>query len=1053
MKVKICAFLALIIFSCPFHALGQEVAEDETALFTSVAPDALLVLDLSGSMNWTPAGNKMYISSSHACGSTNVPYYADSSTDHDKACTIDSTSVPKYSDSTCSGPFYYSSSGTHTTNCSRLAIAKRAIFSILDDNQSGTINIQDESSLGVRFGYMRFYNCSSNESGDYSSGCNKVVRTIAAKYSLIFCGNSNSTTGCQVTSTGSSCVNAESASGGTPLAGAMQEAKSYLDYHKNRDSAASCRQKFAILVTDGSDTFACSGSGTEDQTDMYKRRRETVAKAKALADAGYRVFVVGFGGDMPHWLRYTLNWAAYYGGTDNPLVVNSGDITTFSPSSWTSCQTSATDHHNISGDGDHYYALSGDPGELPLNGYAFLATNPAELEGALRQAINIIREAIYSFSQVSVQSTRIQDENNLYEGSFQPVNSDPFWLGHLKKFAINTDGTVGAVVWDAGTYLQAKDGSTRNIKTCLNNTALVDFTATAINQYETDNSPLADGSAFTILGSSATAVEGFVRGLSTYNTENWKLGDVFRSTPITIGTPSAYYYDMLDGNGAFDLFRASHKRSSTLNADGTGNNRIILAGANDGQMHAFRTGSGDEAWSFVPPNLIAKLLLIAHSDHPTSLSHAYFVDGPVTVADVWWGSTYTSKSSSEWKTIMAFGEGRGAHDHLWSSRQDCTQSFSAIYESSSYRHFCGYYALNVTDSLSPSYLWRLNPSGSPSTDGPYLGDPWSKVMVGKIWDNTGGGRVERWVGFIGAGYNGADCSGGGDCDTKGKGFFIIDMQTGNVIWRYTYNNNTEMKYSIPANPSIVDADNDGFIDTIYVGDLGGNMWRFKLCLGSDPSCTRSNWEGGLLFSAASGVIRPIFTSAAVARDPYWNLWVYWGTGDKTDPTAANAQEKIYAVKDNNRTATNSLSDLENITSGTYSDSASKKGWYINFAGSGEKVLAEPTVFGGVVYLTTYTPATGSDPCSQAGTGTLYGLNYTTGEGIFGSNSSRSMSLGSGIPSAPIVSMRPGNVAAADLYVTESGGSGTGASTQRANFNPPGVANRTNMLYWRDKRIQ
>ena len=70
-----------------------------------------------------------------------------------------------------------------------------------------------------------------------------------------------------------------------------------------------------ILVTDGADTLACSGDGTEGQQNQYKRRRETVAKAKALADAGYKVFVIGFGADMPHWLRNTLNWAAYYGGT------------------------------------------------------------------------------------------------------------------------------------------------------------------------------------------------------------------------------------------------------------------------------------------------------------------------------------------------------------------------------------------------------------------------------------------------------------------------------------------------------------------------------------------------------------------------------------------------------------------------------------------------------------------------------------------------------------------------------------------------------------------
>ena len=92
---------------------------------------------------------------------------------------------------------------------------------------------------------------------------------------------------------------------------------------------------------------------------------------------------------------------------------------------------------------------------------------------------------------------------------------------------------------------------------------------------------------------------------------------------------------------------------------------------------------------------------------------------------------------------------------------------------------------------------------------------------------------------------------------------------------------------MPAPPAIVDTDNDGFIDTAYLGDLGSNMWRFKFCREADgDSCGTANWTGGRLFEAnSSSGIRPIYTCAAVAKDPDGNLWVYWGTGDKTDPTA------------------------------------------------------------------------------------------------------------------------------------------------------------------------
>ena len=79
--------------------------------------------------------------------------------------------------------------------------------------------------------------------------------------------------------------------------------------------------------------------------------------------------------------------------------------------------------------------------------------------------------------------------------------------------------------------------------------------------------------------------------------QTWKLGDVFRSTPITVGTPSAFYYDARDANSEFNDHRTNHPRTSTNGY------RLIVAGANDGQFHAFKTDNMTEAWSFIPPSI------------------------------------------------------------------------------------------------------------------------------------------------------------------------------------------------------------------------------------------------------------------------------------------------------------------------------------------------------------------------------------------------------------------------------------------------------------------
>ena len=1045
MRAKITTRLALgialvLLFAGSVHATAP--VTDEEALFTtSVSPDALILLDLSGSMLWNPAGD-------------------------DKP----------WGDASCSGPFYSSSGTGHTVNCSRLAIAKRSIFSVLDDNNDNVINNSDEGSLGVRIGYMRYYDCGSDDTGgDYTSGCIQIPgsggsrRYINSKYSQIYCNNNTS---CTVNSTGSNSVGGASASGGTPLASALGEAKRYLDAHKAADVAKDCRAKFVILVTDGSDTYACGASGAECASQRYKNRREPVARAKALADAGYRVFVIGFGSTMPPYLQNTLNWMAYYGRTDNPNATNAGSTTGYSivagcdpftspvtnptaccdlstnqaacfPAGVTSCMTDSApvtaacyDSTNpYPGAGNStagYQASANDPGYLDLSGYAFLAADAEQLATALKTAFNLIRESTYSFSQASIQSTRTQDENFIYEGSFQPVTGDPFWLGHLKKYQINGDGTVGSVLWDAGTVLQSAAAGGRNIKTLIGG-VMTDFTTAIAPDYFG-------------LASSATAarnaVVGYFRGEAAYNLENWKLGDVFRSTPITVGTPSAYYDDPRDANNAFAAHRSSHVRSS---ANGK---RLITAGANDGQMHAFKTSDGTEAWSFIPPNLLPKLKSIAHAAHPTNLTHLYYVDGPVTVADVWLGTgDGTSKSASDWKTLMVCGEGRGVEStYLWSSSPNCDSGFSgSMTYSAAYPHYCGYYALDITAEMTPAFKWKLGgAAGIPAAYGPYLAEPWSKFMTGRILINGN----EKWVGFVGGG-------GGISADT-GNGLFVVDLNDGSIIKGFTPADNALLQKGIVAPPAIVDTDMDGFIDTVYGGDRGSNMWRFKLCLRSDGTgCNESSWTAGQLYQAsASSGIRPIFAAAAVARDTSNNLWVYFGTGDKNDPTAANAQEKVFAIKDNDRTSTYDLGNLENITSAGSSYGGTGAGWYMNLAGQGEKMLADLTVFGGVVYFTSYTPPTGgSDPCAQGGTANLYGVKYTTGEGAIDGGRYVSGGIGSGIASTPIVSLGPGNTTTPDLYVTTSGGGGTGASTARVNINMPNIANRNNLLYWRDLRVQ
>ena len=988
-------------------SLGVSHAADEDLWTISNPPDVLIVLDLSGSMidppqggsSSTPNNPTYYIDTLQAC-TFDGPFYLSSGTGHTKSCTSVGGAA-QWSDSTCSPPFYRTSGPGHEVRCRKIDIAKYALFSILNNSNTDAlnqVNDADVTSLGVRIGLMKFTGC---DSGDFnlaytnSSSCIKLAwpitqgaTTTPTPYANTYCNDAS----CYTYSTSSSCtastctntcgslhtVSSSSPTyecavgfgtgGSTPLRTALGQAKSYLDTHKAADPAKECRTKSVIFITDGDETLTnCSSPQGNDY------RRDPVYQAGLLKAAGYSVYVVGFGANMTQDLRRTLHWTAYMGGTRNPDATQSSG--TFTKST------------NPCNNGS-------DPANVAIDGYAFMATNPTELADAIRSAITSILSGTYSFSsQAAVAAARIQEENFLYEASFEPRNSsgankEPFWPGHLKKYSLNT--TTGALItpacWDAGAKLATQPS--RNMWTYKG--AMTAYTAAAVFDADLNVSPLSTSNC----GTRCQEIVGFYRGVAAYNIEenDWKLGDLFHTNPVIVKTPSTFFYDPREcGATSFAAFRSYSDYIRTA-ANGR---QLILAGANDGQLHAFRAGTsstdctsgGDEVWSFIPPNLLEKMGPIAHNSHAdrsTLASHDLFIDGPIQVADAWVpssASTGGSKVTNDWKTLAIFGLGGGGGSFLWSSSSNCYSPYNpsfptAVRYSSTYSgttpYYCGYYALNVTDSVTtsqPTLMWNLNPT---SAQAPYLGEPWSKMQIGRV--NIAGN--EKWVGFVGGGYNSNAClSADGAtsyaCNTPatysaGKGFFVVDLYNGNIIWSYTHANNANMDFSAPAAPTAVDADSDGFIDTVYMGDLGGNMWRFRLCpsdgsgcglITYPSSCTTASWTASLLYQASNvergsmlatpvNTHKQIFTQPAVTKDPSGYVWVYWGTGENNDPITkpsdtSDTKNRIYAVKENKTfTGTYTTSNLKNITSTVYCYSSdttgctvadTENGWYINLS--------------------------------------------------------------------------------------------------------------------------
>ena len=792
----------------------------------------------------------------------------------------------------------------------------------------------------VRLGLMKFKYHSSDGGGKIVSSISDL--TTSSKSSLI------------------SAVNAIAPDSNTPLAGSLSEAWRYFRGDSkcyggsgNYQSPIQywCQKNFVVIITDG-----------EPWADRMTKSCATSMKSNWDGDSEVEEPSSG-------WYSYRyLDDIAYY-------MYNND------------ARSNLDDTQNVYTYTIGFTIQSQLLQDTATNGHGLYLTsdNASELAAALDSAIADIIEKSYSFTSPTVPSLMASGGDVLYQASFEPSNN-AFWKGHLYAYSIDCSGTItnpDDPLWDAGDKLRDRAASTRTIYTVINN-ALVPFNNICISATDLD----------VVDNTERDKLISYVRGIDSYDDDGdgntteertWKLGDIFHSGPVIVGAPKRFYFD--SGYSGENEFYETHKNRT----------KIILAGANDGMLHAFQASDGEELWAFIPPNLLSRL-----KDMRTA--HTFFVDLPVRVEDVWFGTgdgtgkIATSKEASDWHTIAIVGERQGGNQ---------------------------FNALDITDTTSPSWLWSFDPSDDT------WGETWGRPAINRV--NIDGNEV--WVVIMSGGYDFAGI--------KGKSIYIVNAQTGASIWSYT-----SMDDSAPAPPYAVDINFDGFIDRIYLGDLGGNMYRFYV-----HDKDTANWFDSKLFDAPSGQIRPVYTQAVGSFDTQNNFWIYFGTGDKSDPTAPNAQEKFFAIKegcpyDQELSCTDySLSDLTNYT--IQSGEVTNQGWYINMTGSGEKILSPPTVFGGVVYFTTYTPSQSADPCEAGGSSTLYGAGYTSATGQL-TDDSRTLSLGDGMASAPIVSISRDSSTAelsGSVFVNTSTG-----GLQNANVNPNIPSSLVDYIYWKDVRI-
>ncbi|NRA69849.1 MAG: hypothetical protein HRU24_02425 [Gammaproteobacteria bacterium] len=584
---------------------------------------------------------------------------------------------------------------------------------------------------------------------------------------------------------------------------------------------------------------------------------------------------------------------------------------------------------------------------------------------ALISAINRI-DRVAKISNVRFTAPVIdQRHNTIYYGMFEP-QPRARWRGNLKKLALKNHQIVDSnnnLAIDPLTGLIANDARTFWLPSTHQPDGN-DVTKGGVNQQLSSSD---SRQIFTDVGtglfniSNGISAAGSHQMLAKYMaTDVGKLTDLFRwASGIDIddqnndGSQVDYRHDIM----------ADPLHSQPVLIHYSPNNTGILVTTNGGFIHLF-SDSGNkitENWAFIPYQLYPYLQALKDNVRATKI---YGMDLTPTLHIV--DKNNDGYINDDDKVWAFFGMRRGGSS---------------------------YYALDITNPQYPRLMWTINNTGLFSE----LGQSWSKPTV--IFVNIKGYRSKPLLVF-GAGYDSHHDQQPLINSTNGRGLYIVDAQTGKLVWSLTPTGMTHFpgQHSITSEIATLDSDNDGFVDRLYASDLGGNIWRIDLP-GQYPLDYKTPWSVFKLASLASSSTRQqrqFFYQPTIAQTLFSHVTtnsrintqftaIAIGSGNRTRPKHQDINNYFYMLRDK-QTVTKSYYKLKKPTVITseqlvtmnqdyFAQAATNlklfnqveqklsraHGWKYRLK-SGEKVLSKARINSGVIYFSGYQVA--SSPSNQ-----------------------------------------------------------------------------------------
>lgn len=444
-----------------------------------------------------------------------------------------------------------------------------------------------------------------------------------------------------------------------------------------------------------------------------------------------------------------------------------------------------------------------------------------------------------------------------------------------------------------------------------------------------------------------------------YRNRSGVVGDIVGSRVRPVGPPAAPYSSA--ANPDYATFKATYATRKTM----------VYVGSNAGMLHAIdgaTTGStaGQEQWAYIPDMLFqgptgtpAVNGLVSRGD--ADFAHKPMVDGSPAAFDIDFGRTSGGTGTSDWRTVLVGSMGKGGK---------------------------GYFAIDVTNpsamsseaTVAGKVLWEIS---SAHPDYAELGYTFGEPAVVKT-------RQYGWVMVFGSGYNNSD----------GKGyFFVVNPRTGALLQKIrvgdaSYGAADSQVGLAHVQPFLLDR-TDGTADSVYAGDLKGNIWRLDLrpLTGSYPAPANV-----AALTDSTGAAQAITSRVLVVVHPATNRrYITVGTGrllDNSDISSSQAQA-FYAIIDGTANVFAStgpggaafpivrsqIVEHTDLTGAVVVDTASKGGWWFNLgvaaAGNGWRIVSEPSAFYGVVTVVAMLPNTSA--CNPSGVSRVFSFDLGSGQ--------------------------------------------------------------------------